>query len=122
MNVRTCTRCGSDFLGLAAPGSGSLCPKCRLVAAHPGAPAAAHEAPPAIPRALPSASAPRPVPTPAPAAVPRFVQVPAARIHLPSMNRVVERASAVLLALLITALFAWMAQCAAVAGSGCVCW
>ena len=64
MNVRTCTRCGSDFLGLAAPGSGSLCPKCRLVAAHPGAPAAAHEAPPAIPRALPSASAPRPVPTP----------------------------------------------------------
>jgi hypothetical protein len=126
MNVRTCTSCGSDYLGAGASGAGSLCPKCRSAQSVPGPaqPSAlvAKPSPPA--RAVPPALAPAIVPsTPqsAPAPVTKTVsrpQPPPGRSTVSARrpgatirtDRLLERAAVTLLALIVTSLVAWVAR------------
>ena len=106
-------RCGSDYLGAGAPGAGSLCPKCRQ-----SAPA---QAPPPIPRqSVPTATPvskpppPQPLPTAAPVAGQAPARTARPAVQTPGVksrtDRIVERAAAVLFAVVVTALFAWLAR------------
>jgi hypothetical protein len=122
MNVRTCTICGSDYLGAGASGALSLCPKCRSAAAVPGA------SQPSAAAAQPSPRAPVETTAPPPAVVPLASQVarapatktvsrpqpsPVPRTVSPGRSgtaiRLAERAAVALLAFVVTSLFAWVA-------------